>query len=135
MFAFPSRGAFVVGDGTVATAGSGTVTWWSDSWSKLNVLGGGGAPSAFKGFAGVVSLPTGSPATMCTKPWRTTGGNSPPPTSGVPSYMGVLVASTVGKSGSAISGAYGSIVVMHVGPGYAPNPNSAGTGTIVAVYC
>jgi uncharacterized repeat protein (TIGR01451 family) len=135
VFAFPSRGAFVLGDGTVATAGSGTVTWWSDSWSKLNVLGGGGAPSAFKGFAGVVSLPTGSPATMCTKPWRTTGGNSPPPTSGVPSYMGVIVSGSVSKSGSTISGNGLHIVVVETRPGYGPDPGHAGTGTIVGTFC
>ena len=113
------------------------VTWWSDSWDKLNSLTAGQAPSSFKGFAGTVTtLPTGgAQPSSCLGTWNTTGGNSPPPTSGVPSYMGVLVASTVGKSGSTISGNFVHIVVVRVNPGYAPNPKSAGTGTIVATYC
>lgn len=136
VFAFPSRGAFTLGDATVASAGpSTTVTWWSNNWSGLNALSGGSAPPSFKGFAGVVHLPTTTPPASCAGTFMTTGGNSPPPPSGVPSYMGVLVPNTVGKSGSTITGAYGSIVVVHINPGYAPNPNSAGTGTIVAVYC
>ena len=38
VFAFPSRGAFTLGNMTAATAGSGTVTWWADTWSSLNAL-------------------------------------------------------------------------------------------------
>jgi hypothetical protein len=135
VFAFPSRGAFVLGDTTAAGAGASTVTWWADGWSLLNVLSGGVAPSAFKGFAGNITLPTTTPAAFCTAPWTTTGGNSPPPTSGVPSYMGVVVAPAVTKSGSTISGSYVHIVVVKVNPGYAPNAGSPGTGTIVAAYC
>ena len=135
VFAFPSRGAFVLGAGTVATAGSSTVTWWSDSWSKLNALGSGNAPAAFKGFAGAVGLPTGSPTTMCTNPWSTTGGNSPPPVSGVPSYMGVLVSGSISKSGSTVSGNGLHIVVVKTDPGYGPEPSLPGTGTIVGTFC
>jgi kumamolisin len=137
VFSFPSRGAFVLGDLTVGSAGpSTTVTWWSENWYLLNSLSGGTAPAAFKGFAGtVLSLPTTTPPASCTGTWTTTGGNSPPPTSGVPSYMGVLVASNVTKSGNTISGDFAKIVVVKVDPGYAPNPMSAGTGTIVATFC
>ena len=42
----------------MATAGSSTVTWWSDIWSQLNSLSGGTPPAAFKGFAGVTTLPS-----------------------------------------------------------------------------
>jgi hypothetical protein len=49
--------------------------------------------------------------------------------------MGVLVTSKVTKSGVAIDGNVTHIVVVKVNPGYAPNPSSAGTGKIVAVYC
>ena len=53
----------------------------------------------------------------------------------VPSYMGVVVASSVTKSGSNIDGVWGRIVVVKTDPGYAGNPGHAGTGTIVAVFC
>lgn len=135
VFAFPSRGAFTLGDVTAATAGSSTVTWWGDTWSSLNVLSGGVAPSSDKGFAGTITLPTTTPPTSCGSTWTTTGGNSPPPTSGVPSYMGVVVTSSVTKSGSNISGNSLHIVVVKVNPGYTPTPSTHGTGTIVATFC
>src|SRR4029077_2920808 len=112
VFAFPSRGAFALGDMTAAPPyPSPNVTWWDNTWSQLNVLSGGSAPSAFKGFLRTVNLPTTTPANICTSPWKTTGGNSPPPTTGVPSYMGVVVTSHVNKSGSTLSGNYTHIVV------------------------
>jgi kumamolisin len=135
VFAFPNRGAFVLGDQTVAGAGSSTVTWWSDNWYLLNSLSGGIAPASFKGFAGTVTLPTTTPANVCGTTFTTNPGNSPPPTSGVPSYMGVLVASSVTKSGSTITGTWAHIVVVKTNPGYAPNPGSPGTGTIIATFC
>lgn len=139
VFAFPTRGAFVLGDNTVATASTTspppTVTWWSDNWSTLNSLSGGPASDSFKGFARTVSLPTSTPPSACGSAWKTKGGDSPPPTSGVPSYMGTLVTSRVTKSGSTIAGDTVKIVVVRTDPGYAPNPFSAGTGTIVATYC
>ncbi len=136
MFAFPSRGAFTLGDKTVAAAtATTTVTWWADNWNQLNSLSGGTAPSADKGFAGTVTLPTTTPPAACGSAWATTGGNSPPPTSGVPSYMGTLVTSKVTKTGSGISGNTVHIVVVKTNPGYQPNPLDHGTGVIVATYC
>ena len=136
VFAFPSRGAFTLGNVTAAGAGPTTkVTWWSDSWSGLNRLSGGAAPDSFKGFAGTVKLPTGTPPTGCSGNWTSLPGNSPPPTSGVPSYMGVLVTSKVTKSGSQISGNVVHILVVKVNPGYGPSPSNAGTGKVVATYC
>jgi kumamolisin len=135
VFAFPSRGAFVLGDITAATAGNATVTWWADNWSLLNALSGGTAPSAFKGFAGVITLPTTTPPVGCGSAWTTGGGNSPPPTSGVPAYMGVVVASAVTKKGTAVAGNSVHIVVVKTNPGYQPDPFHHGTGTIVATFC
>lgn len=132
VFAFPSRGAFTLGDRTVAGATpSTTVTWWSDSWSTLNRLSGGPVTSSFKGFAGTLSA---SPP-FCGGTWTTLPGNSPPPVSGVPSYMGTLVTTQVRKSGNTYSGNIVQIVVVRTNPGYAPSPSNAGTGTIVATYC
>jgi M6 family metalloprotease-like protein len=132
VFAFPERGAFVLGDQTVAGATPSTVvTWWSDVWSKVNDLSSDRVNLAFKGFAGTVSS---NPPT-CGGSWTTTTGNSPPPTGTVPTYMGVLVTRAVGKSGSKFSGRTAKIVVVLTRPGYAPDPASPGTGTIVATYC
>lgn len=50
-------------------------------------------------------------------------------------YMGVVVTSSVKKSGSTISGNSVHIVVVKVNPGYAPSPSNHGTGTIVATFC
>jgi uncharacterized repeat protein (TIGR01451 family) len=135
VFAFPSSGVFTLGDTTANTAGSSTVTWWDSSWNQLNTLTGGVAPSAFKGFASGVTLPTTSPATICSGPWTSSGGNSPPPPATVPSYMGVIVADSVSKSGNTVNGHYVKIVVVQTNPGYGPAPSNTGTGTIVATFC
>jgi hypothetical protein len=133
VFAFPSRGAFVLGDLTVAGAGPfTTLTWWSSQWSMLNNLSGGRAPSAFKGFAASLSPPS-PPA--CGGTWLTKPGNSPPPVADVPSLMGVLVSSTITSSGSTISGDTPKIVVVRTDPGYGMSPGHDGTGTLVATYC
>ena len=135
VFAFPSRGAFTLGDVTAGGAGSSTVTWWSHSWSSLNSLSGGQAPSSFKGFASGVTLPQMSPPELCGTSFTARPGNSGNPPDTVPEYMGVLVASNVTQSGSTINGTWGSIVVVHTDPGYGPNPGHPGTGTIVATFC
>jgi PKD repeat protein len=136
VFAFPSSGAFTLGDQTVAAAGPGTtVTWWSHSWASLNSLSGGSAPSSFKGFAADVTLPQMSPPELCGTSFTTRPGNSPHPPDTVPAYMGVLVPSSVTQSGSTINGTWASIVVVRTDPGYQPNPGHPGTGTIVATFC
>lgn len=137
VFAFPSSGAFLLGDDTVATAGPSTlVTWWDSNWSSLVAFSSGDSPAAFKGYAStVVTLPTTTPPASCSGTWSTTSGSSAPPTSGVPSYMGVLVTPSVGKSGSTISGTYSGIVVVATDAGYAPSAGHSGTGHIVATFC
>ena len=136
VFAFPSKGAFTLGDKTVASAGTSTVTWWRSDWSSLNSLSGGAAPAAFKGYdSSVTTLPTTTPVALCGTKFASAGGDSPPPTTDVPSYMGVLVASSVTKSGSKINGQFAHIVVVKTNPGYGPAPADSGTGTIVANYC
>jgi hypothetical protein len=137
VFAFPSGGAFVLGDATVAAATPATpVTWWSSQWFGANALTGGVAPAAFKGFAdGVTTLPTKSPANSCGTTFTSSGGSSPPPAAGVPSYMGVVVAGSATKSGSTIGGTWARIVVVKTDPGYAANSGHPGTGKIVATFC
>ena len=50
-------------------------------------------------------------------------------------FMGVIVTSSVNKSGSAISGNSIHIVVIQISPGYSSNPGHSGTGTVVAQIC
>jgi IPT/TIG domain len=136
VFAFPTSGAFALGDLSVASAGpSTTLTWWGNNWYLLNSLSGGTAPPPFKGFVASVTLPNTTPPNVCSGNWTTSGGNSPPPPATVPSYMGVIVSSKITKSGNTISGDYAKIVVVKTDPGYAPGPQNAGTGTIVATFC
>jgi hypothetical protein len=127
VFAFPERGAFVLGDRT----DSASVTFWSAQWSSANFPSGGGAPSSFEGFA--ASLNATPPA--CGGTWSTEPGNSSTPVSSLPAYMGTLVTSSVRKSSSTIFGTVVSIVVVKTAAGYAPDPGHAGTGAVVATYC
>jgi hypothetical protein len=137
VFAFPRSGAFLVGDTSVGAAAANTaLTWWSDSWWLRNSVSGGVAPDSFKGFAAsVTTLPTTTPAKVCGTTFVTRAGNSPPPTSDVPSYMGVLVARSVTKAGTSVNGAWGKIVVVKTDAGYSPSPGHPGTGKIVATFC
>jgi hypothetical protein len=131
VFAFPSRGAFVLGDTTVAHVESAAVTFWGAQWSNLNTLTGGKASSSFKGFAdGMSSAP---PA--CGGTWMSDPGDESSPVATLPAYMGTLVTSSVIKSGNAISGSIVGIVVVQTAAGYAADPGHAGRGPIVARYC
>ena len=122
-----SSGAFVVGD----QSASGKVNWWGAQWATSNVLSGGSAPDAFKGFAADLSS---NPPT-CGGTWTTTPGNSSNPPSTVPAYMAVIVSSNVSKSGSVISGDILHIVVVKTNPGYQPDPGHPGSGTVVTTVC
>jgi len=128
-FAFaPGGGSFVIGDQNAATGAS--VTFWGAQWAKKNPTSGGSAPRSFKGFAEDPSTPS------CGVAWTTDPGNSTPPPDGpLPTFMAVIVTSSVGKDGSQISGNTVHIVVVKTNPGYAANPGHAGTGTVVAVVC
>jgi hypothetical protein len=133
VFAFPSSGVFTLGDNSAVP--STTVNWWNQNWNLVNSLSGGAAPPAFKGFLATVTLPSTTPANLCTSNWTTSGGNSPPPPATVPAYMGVVVSSKITKTGNNLNGNYMKIVVVQTNPGYAPGPVNSGTGTIVATFC
>jgi hypothetical protein len=47
--------------------------------------------------------------------------------------MGVVVSSSITKSGSTISGNISRIVVVETAPGYKPNRSHVGTGKVVAI--
>jgi hypothetical protein len=129
IFAFPEGGVFTVGNLSASPAAS--VTYWGAQWSNVNVLTGGTAPSAFKGFANGVSAEP--PA--CGSTWTSRPGNSPNPPATVPAFMGVLIPTTVGKSGSTVSGNVFRIVVVQTNAGYGPAPGHTGKGKIVASFC
>ncbi|HEY5988727.1 MAG TPA: hypothetical protein VIV12_20450 [Streptosporangiaceae bacterium] len=128
VFAFNNVGSFVIGDGNSAMGAA--VNFWGQRWAQNNSLSGGPAPSAFKGFEG------GSTAPACGASWSTDPGSSPPPPNApLPSYMGVIVASSVTQQGSVISGNIRHIVVVKTGPGYQPDAGHVGNGTVVAQVC
>ena len=122
--AYPSRGAFVIGDRN-ASVGS-EVTFWGAQWWEDNRLSLGAAPPAFTGFAD-------TPCTTATcGPFTTTPGNgSAPPAGPLPPVMLALVTSSVTQSGSMISGNVVGIAVIDTDPGYEPDPKRAGTGTVL----
>ena len=130
VFAFPNRGVFILGDRTVGDAPS-TVTFWGAQWAKQNTLTGGGAPSAFKGFA---DSPSSQPA-ACGAIWASSPGNSSSPVDSLPAYMGTAVSSSITKHGNTITGNITKIVVVVTARGYGSSPGHAGTGTIIATYC
>jgi hypothetical protein len=47
----------------------------------------------------------------------------------------VIVASSVTKNGSVISGNIPKLVIVKTNPGYGPSPGQAGTGTVYSVVC
>src|SRR5205823_13513729 len=126
-------GKFEFGEARAATARPLTlVTLWSAEWRALNSLSGGSAAANFKGFASSFSPST--PA--CGGTWTAKPGNSGhPPKGPLPSFLGVVVSSSVSKKGSTISGNIVQIVVVKTSPGYSPNPGHVGKGTIVATLC
>ena len=117
--------------GNLNSAVGTPVEFWGAQWANLNSLSGGLAPDAFKGFANMTS--TTPPA--CSGMWITDPGNSSDPPATVPSFMAVIVSSSISQSGSTISGNIPKIVIVKTDPGYKQNPGHAGTGTVVAVLC
>jgi len=126
LFAFLSQGSMIVGNLDAATGTA--VDFWGAQWAKDNSLSGGPAPNAFKGFANTAPQ-------SCGGGWISSPGNSSGPPATVPSYMGVIASSSIGQSGSTISGNVPIIVVVKTNPGYGPSPGHGGTGTVVATYC
>lgn len=127
VFAFLARGAMAIGNLNAAVGNS--VTFWGAQWSTLNSLSGGPAPSGMKGYADGSSQ-------SCGAAWTGDTGTSGDPPAAVPSYMGVVVSSTITMQGStALVGDAPMIVVVRTNPGYGPAAGQAGTGTVVAVFC
>ncbi|MFJ2033968.1 hypothetical protein [Streptosporangium sp. NPDC087985] len=119
----PGGGAFVVGD----ESASNSVTYWGAQWAKANLLSGGSAPASFKGYANAPANPDHGTN------WRSDPGNgSNPPKGPLPDYMGVIVSSSISKTGSAISGDTAHIIVVKTDAGYDGDAGHPGTGSVVA---
>jgi hypothetical protein len=129
-YAYPLSGiSFVIGDRSAVVGQH--VTFWGGTWAKSNKLSGGPAPSAFKGFA---ENTTPNPA-FCGGTWTSGAGGSSGPPATLPSTISVIVASSITKSGSVISGNIPQMAVISVDPGYEPDPSHPGTGTVISVGC
>ena len=129
-YAYPLSGlSFVIGDRSAVVGQH--VTFWGAQWAKSNKLSGGSAPSAFKGFA---ENTTPDPA-FCGGTWTSGAGGSSGPPATLPSTISVIVASSITKHGSVISGNIPQMAVINVDPGYQPDPGHPGTGTVISVGC
>ncbi|MCU1378741.1 MAG: putative internalin [Acidimicrobiales bacterium] len=113
---------FVIGDRSddIGTTGY----YWGAQWWKNNVLSAtNDEPPAFKGYADTL---------LAGGLWTTKPGNAKPPAT-VPSYLVVIVASNITKSGSTISGNTVARVIIKTESGYGAAPGHVGSGKIVAV--
>jgi alpha-tubulin suppressor-like RCC1 family protein len=117
-----SRGLFVVGD----KSASGSVTFWSAQWAKANSLSAGPAPAAFRGFENSLTTPT------CGSLWTASPGDSAVAPSIGSTYIPVLVAGAITKSGPKVSGNTVHIVIVKTDGGQTANE---ATGTVVAQLC
>jgi nitrous oxidase accessory protein NosD len=130
-----ASGSFVIGDQNAAVGSA--VTFWGPQWSSTSTKWwssntvSGGSPRSFKGFADV----TAANPPPCGQGWSTRPGNSSSPPASVPQYMAVIVSSSIGMSGTTITGNTVHVVVVKTNPGYAPDPGHRGTGTVVGVVC
>ncbi|MFN0180245.1 MAG: Ig-like domain-containing protein [Gemmatimonadales bacterium] len=124
LYAFPSSGAFVIGDRGDATGSA--VQFFGSDWDKVNRLSTGEAPSSFKGFTASPGAPINCGATF-----RAATGNSDKPPSSVPSYMGTIVTTQVTQNGSTITGTRARLVVVRSSR-YDPSPGRGGHGTVIA---
>ena len=116
VFAFARGGSFVIGDGKSAVGKA--VTFWGARWSAGQFAEQRPDALVVQGVRGQRGH-----ARMRKTGWNTDPGNSAPPPSGpLPSYMGVVVSSSITKNRSVISGNTPHIVVVKTGPGYRPDP-------------
>ncbi len=124
-------GGFVVGDVSAGapTIGNTANFWGSQLWKKNVFSGVNHSPAQMKGYI------DNAPNYACGASWTSDPGNSSKPPSSIPVNMVVVVASAITASGSTISGNIKHLVVVHVAPGYGPNPGHDGSGTIIGTIC
>ena len=129
-FVYPLSGpSFVIGDRNAVVGQH--VTFWGPNWARTNRLSGGQAPSTFKGFA---ETTTPNPP-FCGGSWTAGTGTPSNPPATLPSTIRVIVTSSIAKSGPGVSGNIPQMAVINVDPGYQPDLDHPGTGTVVSVDC
>ena len=125
-----AQGSFVIADTSDAIGHH--VTFWGAQWAAQNMPSGGNAPTGFKGFTN--NTQTSPP--KCGQTWTTSAGNSPPPPKGpLPTYLAIIVSSSIKKSGTKITGNVVEIVTVKVASGYNNSPGGAGKGTVIGKIC
>lgn len=120
---------FVIGDDEANGIGA-DVNFWGAQWWKNNFMTGSVSKgvAAFKGYAT-------SADDFCGGTWTSLPGNSSVPPATIGSQIAIIVTSTVGKVGPAISGDIVKILLVNTDAGYGPNPGHAGTGVVASVVC
>ncbi len=135
--------AFVVWGGNAGGLSLGQrVNFWGHSWARQVSAGDYKAHGDFKGYADTVNqfricqpnARTGGTPQLTDSCWSTKPGQSFPPQS-LPSYIGVIVTTSMDKSGARDYGNIAALVVVKVDPEpeYGPTPGKPGFGTILAV--
>jgi hypothetical protein len=122
-------GTFVIGDNDAIVGQH--VTFWGAKWAKRNSLSGGLAPKAFKGFA--TGLSANPP--FCGGTWSSGPGRTERPPTTLPFPLTVIVASSITRSGSVISGNIAKMATVMTDPGYGAILGHPGTGTVVSISC
>jgi RHS repeat-associated protein len=118
------------------------VNFWGHSWPNQVTSGDYKAHGDFKGYADTVNRSqlcqvnvrtTGAPP-LNDSCWSTKPGQSFPPET-IPTYIGVIVSTSIDKGGPRDFGNIAALAVVKVDaqPPYGPNPGKPGFGTIVAV--
>lgn len=130
--------SFVVGDmrpdkRTLLAVGDAAY-FWGSQWENHNWMSADQDHDAFKGYADTLVRSAAGAATN----WTTKAGNSKPPAK-VPTYLVVLVSSSIGKTQDPTkrnsSSPYGNVIkraIVLVDSKYSNNPGHVGTGKIVA---
>ena len=116
-----AKGTFVAFKGH-ATVGK-SIVWWSTRWNRSNGLGTRTSLSGFYGFSASVSS---YPARVGGR-WSGSLYASTRPPRTLPSLMAVVVASSISRSGTTVSGNVYRIVLVK------RSTTTFGLGTVVAI--
>ena len=104
-------GQFVIWGGNAPSLGDALTVgdrypFWGAQWDAQVTAGDYAANASFKGYADLVSAATAS--------WTAQPGNSSGPPASVPEYMSVIVATSIAKQGSTISGDVAALAIVRV---------------------